>query len=452
MRGEPRLLIDGKLVEASSGQTFDNIDPATEQSLGVTADGTTADMAEAIAAARRAFDETTWAQDHAFRRRCLEQFHAALEAHKEELRHIVVAEVGSPLMLTYIMMVDGPIDDLAYWAAQPDQYEYEHWLPVREVFGQPQRRLIRREPIGVVGAITPWNFPLYLNLAKMGPALAAGNTLVLKPAPDTPWSATFLGRLIAEETDFPAGVVNVVASSDHMVGEVLTTDARVDMITFTGSTVTGRRIMAKASDTVKKVFLELGGKSAKIMLEDADLASAVPISAMGVCTHSGQGCAITTRLLVHRSRYDEAVQMAADSMAAVTYGDPWDPGNLQGPLISAKQRERVLGYIEKGKAEGARLVCGGGVRRRSLPKGYFVEPTLFADVHPKATIAQEEIFGPVLVIVRLRGRRRRRADRQRFHLWPVGGRHQRVRGAGPGRGPSHPGRHPDGERRHVQRP
>ncbi len=397
VRGEPRLLIDGKLVEASGGETFANIDPATEESLGETADGTTADMAEAIAAARRAFDETTWATDHAFRRRCLEQFHAALEAHKEELRHIVVAEVGSPLMLTYIMQVDGPIDDLGYWAARPDQYEYEHWLPVREVFGQPQRRLIRREPIGVVGAITPWNFPLYLNLAKLGPALAAGNTIVLKPAPDTPWSATFLGRLIAEETDFPAGVVNVVASSDHLVGEVLTTDARVDMITFTGSTVTGRHIMAKASDTVKKVFLELGGKSANIVLEDADLASSVPISAMGVCTHSGQGCAITTRLLVHRSRYDEAVEMAAEGMASVTYGDPWDEANFQGPLISAKQRERVLGYIEKGKADGARLVRGGGIPAH-LPKGFYVEPTLFADVNPKSTIAQEEIFGPVLVI------------------------------------------------------
>ncbi len=397
VRGEPRLLIDGKLVEASGGGSFANIDPATEESLGDTSDGTTADMATAIAAARRAFDETTWAEDHAFRRRCLEQFHAALEAHKEELRHIVVAEVGSPLMLTHIMQVDGPIDDLAYWAAQPDRYEYEHWLPVREVFGQPQRRLIRREPIGVVGAITPWNFPLYLNLAKLGPALAAGNTVVLKPAPDTPWSATALGRLIAEETDIPAGVVNVVASSDHLVGEVLTTDPRVDMITFTGSTVTGRHIMAKASDTVKKVFLELGGKSANIVLEDADLASSVPISAMGVCTHSGQGCAITTRLLVHRSRYDEAVEMAAEGMASVTYGDPWDPANFQGPLISAKQRQRVLGYIEKGKAEGARLVCGGGVPAH-LTKGYFVEPTLFADVNPKATIAQEEIFGPVLVI------------------------------------------------------
>jgi len=397
VRGEPRLLVDGKLVEASGGKGFANIDPATEQSLGDTADGTAADMESAIAAARRAFDETSWAEDHAFRRRCLEQLHQALVAHKEELRAVVVAEAGSPLALTYVMQVDGPIDDLGYWAAQPDQYEYERWLPVREVFGQPQRRLIRREPVGVVGAVTPWNFPLYLNLAKLGPALAAGNTVVLKPAPDTPWSATILGRLMAEETDIPAGVVNVVASSDHLVGEVLTTDPKVDMITFTGSTVTGRRIMAKASDTVKKVFLELGGKSANIVLDDGDLSASVPISAMGVCTHAGQGCAITTRLLVPRSRYDEAVEMAAASMAGVSYGDPWDMNNFQGPLISAKQRDRVLGYIETGKAEGARLVCGGGIPAH-LPTGYYVEPTLFADVDPRATIAQEEIFGPVLVV------------------------------------------------------
>ncbi|MGA2520485.1 MAG: aldehyde dehydrogenase family protein, partial [Acidimicrobiales bacterium] len=352
-----------------------------------------------ISAARRAFDDTTWSTDHVFRRRCLEQLHAAVAAHKEELRAITVGEVGSPIALTYANQVDLPIDDLAYWAEQPDRYEYERWLPQRDVFGQPQRRLVRREAVGVVGAITPWNFPLNLNLAKLGPALAAGNTVVLKPAPDTPWSATALGRMIAEETDIPAGVVNVVASSDHMVGEVLTTDPRVDMITFTGSTATGRRIMAKGSDTVKKVFLELGGKSANIVLDDVEEAGgAIGVSAIGVCTHAGQGCAITTRLLLPRSRYDEFLEMTDAMMASVTYGDPWDSANLQGPLISAKQRDRVLGYIEKGKAEGARLVRGGGVPAH-LDKGFFVEPTLFADVDPKATIAQEEIFGPVLCVI-----------------------------------------------------
>ena len=397
--GEHRLFIDGALVEASTGGSFDNIDPATEAVLGQTADGTAADMQRAIAAARRAFDDTDWSTNHELRRRCLEQLHAAVSAHKEELRAVTVAEVGSPMALTYANQVDLPIDDLGYWVEQPVRYEYERWQPQRDVFGQPQRRLVRREAVGVVGALTPWNFPLNLNLAKLGPALAAGNTVVLKPAPDTPWSATVLGRIIAEETDIPAGVVNVVASSDHLVGEVLTTDPRVDMITFTGSTATGRRIMAKGSDTVKKVFLELGGKSANIVLDDvADPAGAIGVSAIGVCTHAGQGCAITTRLLLPRSRYDELLEVADTMMASVTYGDPWDMSNLQGPLISAKQLERVMGYIEKGKAEGARLVRGGG-RPSHLDKGYFVEPTLFADVDPKATIAQEEIFGPVLTVI-----------------------------------------------------
>jgi aldehyde dehydrogenase (NAD+) len=193
--------------------------------------------------------------------------------------------------------------------------------------------------------------------------------------------------------------VNVVAASDHLVGEVLTSDPRVDMITFTGSTVTGRRIMASASATVKKVFLELGGKSANIVLDDVEDASmAIGVSAIGVCTHSGQGCAIATRLLLPRSRYAEWLEQADAMMGSSTYGDPWDAANLQGPLINARQRERVLGYIAKGREEGATVVRGGGVPSH-LPKGYFVEPTLFGDVHPQATIAQEEIFGPVLCVI-----------------------------------------------------
>ena len=397
VRGESRLLIDGKLVEASSGGSFANIDPATEEVLGHTADATPSDMESAIAAARRAFDETSWSTDHDFRRRCLEQLHQALESHKEELRQVVVAEAGSPIALTYAIQVDMPIDDVPYWAELAASYQYDQSMPERPVFGQRTRRMVLREATGVVGAITPWNFPLFLNMAKLSPALAAGNTVVLKPAPDTPWSATLLGRLIAEETDIPQGVVNVVASEDHLVGEVLTTDPRVDMITFTGSTATGRRIMAKGADTVKKVFLELGGKSAKIVLDDVeDLGAACGGGSFAVCVHAGQGCAITTRLLLPRSRYEEGVELAAATMAGMTYGDPWDASNLMGPLVSAKQRDRVLGYIEKGKAE-ARLVIGGSAPKDR--KGYFVEPTLFADVDSKAVIAQEEIFGPVLSII-----------------------------------------------------
>ena len=203
--------------------------------------------------------------------------------------------------------------------------------------GAPQRRLLRREATGVVGAITPWNFPLYLNLAKLGPALAAGCTIVLKPAPDTPWCATHIGRLIAEKTDIPAGVVNIVASSDHLTGEILSTDPRVDLVTFTGSTATGRRVMECASPTMKKVFLELGGKSANIVLDDADFATALPFGAM-TCAHGGQGCAITTRLLLPRSRYDEGLRSLQKALRELELRRPDATRHLQGPQICSASR------------------------------------------------------------------------------------------------------------------
>jgi aldehyde dehydrogenase (NAD+) len=394
---ETRNLIDGKLVGASHGATFENVNPATEEVIGVCADGTKDDMHAAVAAARRAFDETEWSTNHAFRQKCLTQLGEALKAAKERLRAIVVAEAGSPILLTYAVQCDTFIDAMPYWAELAGGYEYER--PMRDIsfMGQPQRRVLRREATGVVGAITPWNFPLYLNLCKLGPALAAGNTIVLKPAPDTPWSATTLGAIVAEQTDIPPGVVNVVASSDHSVGEILSTDPRVDLVTFTGSTQTGRRIMECASATVKKVFLELGGKSAHIVLDDADLSKVLPGVAT-ICTHAGQGCAITTRLLLPRSRYEEGLELAKASFEKLAYGDPTNPAHLMGPVVSARQRDRVLGYVEKGRREGARLLTGGG-KPKHLPKGFYVEPTLFADVDPDATIAQEEIFGPVLAAI-----------------------------------------------------
>ncbi len=394
---ERRNLIDGRLVDAEGGRTFPNVNPATEEVIGVTADASRADMDRAIGAARHAFDETDWATNHAFRARCLTQLHDALVAAKEDLRAIVIAEAGSPVLLTYAVQCDTCIDWVRFWADLAKSYAYETAMPDMEFMGMASRRLLRREPAGVVGAITPWNFPLYLNLCKLAPALAAGCTVVLKPAPDTPWCATTVGRLVAEKTDIPAGVVNVVASSDHLLGEMLATDPRVDLVTFTGSTATGRRVMANAAATVKKVFLELGGKSATIMLDDADLTTALA-GINQVCTHAGQGCAITTRLLLPRSRYAEGIELARQSFERLGYGDPASPAHLAGPLISQRQRDRVLGYIAKAQREGARLVTGGKVPAH-LPKGYYVEPTLFADVDPSSTLAQEEVFGPVLAVI-----------------------------------------------------
>ena len=394
---ETRNLIDGERVEASHGGTFDNLNPATEEVLGTCADGTQDDMEAAIAAARRAFDETDWSRDAETRARCLQQLYDAMLEEKEQLRSIVVHEAGAPVTLTPWMHVDDPIGMMAYWVEKARGFSYEQEMEPVPFMGRPQRRILQREAVGVVGAITPWNVPLYLNIAKIGPALASGCSVVLKPAPDTPWSATHLGRLAAERTDLPPGVLNVVASSDHLLGEMLSTDARIDAVTFTGSTAVGRRVMECASATVKKVFLELGGKSANIILDDADFAAVLPGAAM-TCVHGGQGCAITTRLLLPRSRYDEGLEIVKGAFESWGYGDPTNPAFLQGPQISRKQQQRVLAYIEKGVKEGARLVTGGGIPAH-LEKGFFVEPTLFADVDPAATLAQEEIFGPVLCVI-----------------------------------------------------
>ncbi len=393
------MLIDGKLVESSGGGTFDNINPATEEVLGPVADGTAADMAAAVTAARAAFDTSGWATDRELRKRCLLQLQAALEREREELRAELVAEVGCPVLATYGPQLDAPLKEALTWPAEMiDRFEWRRELGPKDALGIGEsQREVWKEPIGAVGVIVPWNFPVEIILNKLGPILAMGNTCVLKPAPDTPWNATRIGRIIAEETDIPPGVVNIVVSSDHLVGEVLTTSPDVDMVAFTGSTLTGRRIMAAAADTLKPVFLELGGKSINLVLDDADFAATIPGASM-VCFHAGQGCAMPTRLLVPRSRYDECVELAAAGFAGVTYGDPTDAANLMGPVVSAKQRERVLGYIESGRSEGARVVTGGGIPAH-LPKGWFVEPTLLVDVDNSMKVAQEEIFGPVLVMI-----------------------------------------------------
>jgi aldehyde dehydrogenase (NAD+) len=394
---QSRLLVDGKLVTGGGG-TFTTLNPATEDVLGVAADASDADMNAAIDAARRAFDDTDWSTNVELRVRCIRQLQRAMRDHVEELRELTISEVGAPRMLTSMAQLEGPVEDLSFCTDTAESYQWTTDLGIAAPMGIKTHRTIAREAIGVIGAITPWNFPHQINLAKLGPALAAGNTLILKPAPDTPWAAAVLGELIAEHTEFPAGVVNVVTSSDHGVGARLSTDPRVDMVSFTGSTTTGRAVMSDAAATLKKVFLELGGKSAFLVLDDADLAGACSMAAFTASMHAGQGCAITTRLVVPRQRYDEAVESAAATMAGLAPGDPTDPGTICGPVISARQRDRIQGYLDSAIAEGGRFACGGG-RPAGRDRGFFIEPTVIAGLDNEATVAREEIFGPVLTVI-----------------------------------------------------
>ncbi|MEX7473820.1 aldehyde dehydrogenase [Mycobacterium adipatum] len=394
---ESRLFIDGKLVAGSAG-TFPTVNPATEEVLGVAANADRADMGAAIGAARVAFDETDWSTNTELRVRCLRQLREALQANVEDLRELTISEVGAPRMLTAGAQLEGPIDDLAFSADTAENFAWRTDLGYATPQGIPTNRVVAREAVGVVGAITPWNFPHQINLAKVGPALAAGNTLILKPAPDTPWVAAVLGEIIAEHTDFPAGVINIVTSDDHGVGALLSKDSRVDMVSFTGSTNTGRAVMTDAAVSIKKVFLELGGKSAFIVLDDADLGGACAMAAFTVAMHAGQGCAITTRLVVPRAKYDEAVDAAAATLGGIKPGDPNSKRTVCGPVISARQRDRIQGYLDSAIAEGGRFACGGG-RPADLDTGFFIEPTVIAGLDNSAKVAREEIFGPVLTVI-----------------------------------------------------
>jgi aldehyde dehydrogenase (NAD+) len=396
---EERLYVDGKLVEAEGGATYANVDPSNEAVLGVAADASPADVDRAIAAARHAFDETGWSTDVELRARCLRQLHDAMVEHHDELAELTIAEVGAPRMLIDGPQLAIPREYLNFYADLAERYEWTTQLGRAETMAGPSNRWIEREPAGVVGAITPWNYPTQINLAKLAPALAAGCTVVLKGAPDTPWSALALGRLAAEHTDLPPGALNVVTSSVKEIGEVITTDPRVDMVSFTGSTAVGRRIMEAGAATIKRVFLELGGKSVHIMLDDVeDVGAGVGGACFQVCTHGGQGCATTSRLLIPRARYAEGVEAAAALLAALPYGDPRDPGVMMGPIVNAAQRDRIEGMVRAAVDDGARLVLGGR-RPEHLDRGFWFEPTLLADVDNDMAIARDEVFGPVLVAI-----------------------------------------------------
>jgi aldehyde dehydrogenase (NAD+) len=390
-----RMLIDGKLVAAEADRTYPSVNPATGQVLDQAPDASPADAEAAVAAARRAFDTTSWPTDAAFRARCLDQLHQALTEHKEELRELTIADVGAPRVITYGAQLDEPIGIVRYYADLLPGYPLIEELPSLEFRGQRHRRWVEKEPAGVVAAIIGYNYPTQLALAKLSPALAAGCTVVLKAAPDTPLITLALGELIAEHTDIPAGVVNVISSSSVAVGEVLTTSPDVDAVTFTGSTATGRAIMAAASATIKRVFLELGGKSALVVLDDADLRGPIGTATFATCSHAGQGCAIPTRMVVPRAQHDAIVEQVAAGLRSVAYGDPADRATYMGPLISERQRDKVDGLVQRAVAAGATLVTGG----EKVDPGYFYTPTLLTNVDPDSEIAQEEAFGPILVII-----------------------------------------------------
>jgi acyl-CoA reductase-like NAD-dependent aldehyde dehydrogenase len=394
------MLIDGKLVDGEAGR-YPNINPATEEVIGEVAAASAADMQRAIDAARRAFDESTWSTDRELRKRCLTQLQDALDSDKESLREELILEVGCPRAITFGPQLDAPLSDaLRHPISLMNEYPWETDLGDAFVplTGMMTRRKVWREAVGVVGAIVPWNYPFEVSIHKLAQALATGNTVVLKPAPDTPFNATRLGRLILDHTDIPAGVVNVVTGPDHRLGEQLTTSPAVDLISFTGSTAVGKRIMEHGASTMKRLFLELGGKSPAIVLDDADMATACMIG-LGPCVHAGQGCATPTRLLLPRSRYDEGVAILKSIYENMAPGDPQDAATLCGPVISDKQRGRILSYIQKGIDEGATCVVGGTQQPQGFDKGFWVQPTLFVDVDNSMTIAREEIFGPVLTVI-----------------------------------------------------
>ncbi|RQW97104.1 aldehyde dehydrogenase family protein [Micromonospora inaquosa] len=379
--------IGGETVTGSA-DTLPVVNPATGQVVAETPAGTAADVDRAVAAARAAFPAWS-ATTPQHRADVLRRLGAGLAARTEEIAQAITAEMGSPIGMSRTAQVAFPAAVVESIAGLADDFAWT------EEIGNS---LIVRESIGVVGAITPWNFPLQQIVSKLAPALLAGNTMVFKPSENAPLTARILAETAAE-AGVPAGVFNVVYGTGATVGEAISAHPDIDMISFTGSTRAGQRIAAVAAASVKRVALELGGKGANIILDDADLPTAVERGLMMAFSNGGQVCGAWPRMLVPASRQDEAVALAVAAAKQYTVGDPADEATRIGPMASETHRQKVVGYVERGIADGARLVFGGPQRPEGLPVGAYVQPTIFADVDPASAIAQEEIFGPVLTII-----------------------------------------------------
>jgi aldehyde dehydrogenase (NAD+) len=388
-----RLFINGEWQDAASGATFPTYNPATGEVLTEVAEGDSADVDRAVAAARAAFDDSDWTTMPARKRgRLLHRIADAIEARTDDLARLETLDNGKPFREARAIDIREAVDTFRYYAGWADKIE-------GEVLPQNGNHLnyTRREPVGVCGQIIPWNYPFQMAAWKVAPALACGNTVVLKPAEQTPLTALELAR-IAAEAGLPAGVLNVVPGFGERAGAALVKHPDVDKIAFTGSTQVGRIIQREAAGTLKRVSLELGGKSPNIVLADADIDAAVKGATMGIFYNTGQACTAGSRLLVEESIHDEFMEKLIARARGMTPGDPFDAKTRMGPLVSQEQLDRVMGYIGTGREEGADLVLGGDSPSVNGGKGYFLNPTIFDRVDPRMTIAREEIFGPVLAV------------------------------------------------------
>ncbi|WP_369201523.1 aldehyde dehydrogenase family protein [Streptomyces sp. PU-14G] len=389
MKAHDGMYIDGSWRPAAGSGAIEVTNPADGSLLATVPAGGPEDVDAAVRAARAALPGWS-ATPPAERAARLEALQQILIARRDEIAETVTAELGSPLTLSRKVHAAAPIAVCGSYAQLAAEY------PLEERVGNSR---VLREPVGVVGAITPWNYPLHQIVAKAAPALAAGCTMVLKPAEDTPLVAQLFAEAV-HEAGVPAGVFNLVTGLGPEAGQALAEHEGIDLLSFTGSTAVGRQVGAAAARGVKRVALELGGKSANVILPGADLAKAVKVGVANVMSNSGQTCSAWTRMLVDAERYDEAVRLAADAVAAYVTGDPLDEATRVGPVVNAKQYERVTGYIRRGQEEGARIVAGGAERPEGAERGHYVRPTVFADVTEEMALAQEEIFGPVLSVLR----------------------------------------------------
>jgi aldehyde dehydrogenase (NAD+) len=387
-----KLFIGGQWVDPVTSEVIEVFSPATGEKVGQVPLAAKADVDAACAAARKAFDEGPWPRMSPKEREAvLAKAVALIEADADSFKKLLALETGQPPTIVDMMQYGAAMSTLQFYASAADKFT---WKDIRDgAYGQT---LVLKEPVGVVGAVVAWNVPFFLAANKLGPALLAGCTIVLKPAAETPLTTNLMAQKFAE-AGLPEGVLSVVPGGPE-TGRALTDNPALDKYTFTGSSAVGKEIGKIAAEKLKPCTLELGGKSAAIILEDADVDSTLPMLIFSGLMNTGQACVGQTRILAPRSRYDEIVEKVGAAVAAMPVGLPDDPGAMIGALISEKQRDRVEGYIKKGTEEGARIVTGGG-RPEGLDSGWFVQPTVFADVDNSMTIAQEEIFGPVLVVI-----------------------------------------------------